>query len=180
MLNIEIRTPKAEERKQLNQFFETVITDTFSKEGIGHQTEDIKEEISTKKNFLESYFTSNGKERFFLIALSNGKMIGSIEFGPASDLIKECTTNAYSRLMEIGTVFVHPDFQRNGVGNLMLKCIYKELQKRGIVEFCLDSGYTSAQKIWMKKFGPPDYLLKDYWGEGFDHMIWKKEVKDCL
>lgn len=45
-------------------------------------------------------------------------------------------------------------------------------------EFCLDSGYTNAQKVWKKKFGEPDYLLKDYWGEGFDHMIWRGRTND--
>jgi hypothetical protein len=56
--------------------------------------------------------------------------------------------------------------------------MYLTLQNRGIEEFCLDSGYLSAQKIWRKKFGEPDYLLKDYWGEGYNHMIWRIKVRD--
>lgn len=55
--------------------------------------------------------------------------------------------------------------------------MYCVLRNKGIEEFCLDSGYTSAQKIWKKKFGEPDYLLKDFWGAGYDHMIWKIKSK---
>lgn len=77
---------------------------------------------------------------------------------PVSDLIRKCTNNVYKGLIEVGKVFVHPDYQRNGVGNLLLKEIYDELQKKGIEEFCLDSGYNRAQRIWKKKFGDPEYF----------------------
>jgi len=180
MLNVEIRRPKSEDSKQLNEFFETVITDTFNKEGIGEKVDDIKDEIELKKKYIESDFKSNGEERFFLVALYDGNIIGSIEYGPVSDLIRRYTNNAYKGLIEVGTVFVHPDFQRNGVGNLLLKTIYSVMPKKGIGEFCLDSGYNRAQMIWKKKFGDPDYLLKDYWGKGNDHMIWRIKVSDCL
>lgn len=111
-----------------------------------------------------------------MIAVANNKIIGSIEYGPASDLIGNATNNTFKQLNEVGTVFVHPDYQKRRVGNLLLQAMYSALQSKGIEEFCLDSGYVNAQKIWRKKFGAPDYLLKDYWGEGLDHMIWKVKV----
>jgi hypothetical protein len=58
--------------------------------------------------------------------------------------------------------------------------MYFTLQNRGIEEFGLDSGYASAQNIWKKKFGEPDYLLEDYWDESYDHMIWRIKVIDCV
>lgn len=180
MLGVEIRRPKIEEIKKLNEFFEEVITDTFIKEGIGEKLNDIKDEIKAKEKYLETDFESNGEKRYFLIALYGNKMIGSIEYGPASDLIIKCTNNDYKGLVEVGTVLVHPDFQRNGVGNLLLKGIYSTLHENGIEEFCLDCGYISAQKVWKKKFGEPDYLFKDYWDKGNDHIIWKIKVSDCI
>ncbi len=178
MLDVEIRRARMEDTKQLNEFFRIVITDTFIKEGIGKMLDDINDEIKTKEKYLASDFESNGQKRYFLIALVGNKIIGSIEYGPASDLICNCTNNAFKGLKEIGTVFVHPDYQRMGIGNLLLNKMFFTLQKRGIKEFCLDSGYISAQKIWKKKFGDPDYRLKDYWGEGFDHMIWRVKISD--
>ncbi|PGL67949.1 GNAT family N-acetyltransferase [Bacillus sp. AFS055030] len=180
MINIIIRRPKIEDMKELNQFFKIVITDTFTKEGISNQVESLNDEIETKEKYLENDFESNGEKRYFLIALDNEKIIGSIEYGPASDLILNCTNNALKGMPEVGTVFVHPDYQKNGLGNLLLNKMYVTLKDKGIEEFCLDSGYRNAQKIWKKKFGEPNYLLKDYWEKGYDHMIWKIKVNDIL
>lgn len=180
MLNIEIRRPTREDIRELNQFFRIVITDTFSKEGISEKLEDLEDEIEVKKKYLNSDFDSNGEKRYFLIAVYGDRIIGSIEYGPASELINNCTNHALKELMEVGTVFVHPDFQRKGVGNRLLNAMYCTLHNMGIEEFCLDSGYATSQKIWRKKFGEPHYLLKDYWGEGYDHMIWRIKVNDLL
>lgn len=178
MLHVNIRRPTTEDREQLHDFFRTVIIDTFNKEGIGDQLSDINEEIEVKKRYLTSDFESNGEERYFLIAFYGDKIIGSIEFGPANEIIRNVSNNAFEALVEVGTVFVHPDYHRNGVGNLLLKAMYETMRNNGIEEFYLDSGYKSAQLIWKKKFGEPDILLKDYWGKNFDHMIWKVEIRE--
>lgn len=54
MINIEIKRPRTEDIKELHQFFRTVITDTFNKEGIGDQLEDLEAEIESKKAYLAS------------------------------------------------------------------------------------------------------------------------------
>lgn len=180
MPELEIRRPKMDDIKRLNQFFSIVITDTFMKEGIGDRLDDINAEIKIKEKYIKTDFESNGDLRYFLIALDGDKIIGSIEYGPASELIRDHIDDASEEMFEVGTVFVHPDYQQNGVGNLLLHSIYLTFQENGLEEFFLDSGYRNAQKIWIKKFGQPDYLLKDYWGEGFDHMIWRIKVRDYL
>jgi GNAT superfamily N-acetyltransferase len=75
---------------------------------------------------------------------------------------------------------VSPGYQKKGIGNLLLQEMYRTLQYIGVEEFCLDSGYRSAQAIWRGKFGEPDYVMKDYWGDGFHHMIWKLNVNNLL
>ncbi|MGP4080630.1 GNAT family N-acetyltransferase [Pseudalkalibacillus sp. R45] len=176
MFNVVLRRPRMDDIAELHQLFKTVITDTFSKEGIEHMEDDLLEEIEVKKKYLKSDLESNGEHRYFLIAEDGDRIIGCIEYGPASELIRTCTNNAYHGLMELGTVFVHPGYQRNGIGNLLLDAIYRTFDEKRIEEFCLDSGYRRSQKIWRKKFGEPDYFLKDYWGEGYDHMIWRIKV----
>lgn len=180
MIDVIVRRPKLEEIEQLNEFFRIVIVDTFKKEGIGHLVDDLADEIEMKEKYLETDLESNGEKRYFLIALVGDKIIGSIEYGPASDLIKNQAKGDLEELIEVGTVFVHPDYQRNGVGNLLLKNMFFTLKYKGIDEFYLDSGYRNAQKIWQKKFGEPDYWLKDHWDKGFDHMIWKIRVRDWV
>lgn len=178
--SVVIRRPRIEDIEELNQFFRKVITDTFAREGLDEMVDDIENEIENKKKYLKSDFDSSGEKRYFLIALDGDKNIGTIEYGSTSELINRCTDGALKDLVEVGTVFVHPDYQRRGVGNMLLNEMYLTLKSRNIEEFCLDSGYTNAQKIWMKKFGAPDYLLKDYWGEGFDHMIWRIRTNEHL
>lgn len=178
--NVQIRRAKFEDKEELTQLFKTVIKDTFAREGLEDMLDEIENEIESKKKYLKSDLDSNGEKRYFLIALEDSKIVGTIEYGPVGDLINSCTKGALKELVEVGTVFVHPDYQRQGIGNLLLNAMYHTLVNRGIEEFCLDSGYTNAQKIWKKKFGQPDYLLKDYWDEGNDHMIWRVRISDIL
>jgi GNAT superfamily N-acetyltransferase len=180
VLNVEIRRPRTEDITELNHFFRTVITDTFNKEGIGDKVEDLEGEIQAKNTYLSSDLKSNGKERYFLLALDGDKIIGTIEYGAASDLICKCTDNALKKLHEVGTVFVHPTYQRMGIGNVLLKKIIETMHSKRIEEFCLDSGYVSAQNIWKKKFGDPAYLLENYWGEGYHHMIWRIKMENLF
>ncbi len=180
MINIEIRRPSIEDRQAINEFFEVVLKHTFEKEGIIELTETLEEEIIDKRRCFDQDIQSQGRERYFLIALIDDCIIGSIEYGVANDLITRCTDGALSHLNEIGTVFVHPDHQRKGLGNLLLNAIYQAMNRKGIKEFCLDSGYKTAQKIWIKKYGLPTYHLKDYWDEGADHMVWRVELNKLI
>jgi len=180
VFHVEIRRPRISDNEELNQFFSIVIKDTYAKEGLSDRIGDIEDEIENKKHYLKCDFDSNGEDRYFLLALdiNCNKIIGTIEYGPVSVLINDCSNGALKELVEVGTVFVLPDYQRRGVGTLLLNAMFLTFVNRGIEQFCLDSGYTRAQKIWKKKFGDPDYLLKDYWGEGADHMIWLRNTSD--
>lgn len=173
MVNVEIRRPTKADINNLKQFFRTVITDTFNNEGIADKIDDMESEIETKNTYLTTDFDSNGEKRFFLLAIDGDKIIGTIEYGAASELICTCANKEFKHLHEVGTVFVHPDYQRKGIGNLLLNRIILAMQSKGITEFCLDSGYGNAQRVWTKKFGDPVYLLEDFWGEGYHHMIWR-------
>lgn len=176
MQGIEIRRSASEDSLKLAQFFRMVITHTFHKEGIGHLVDDLEAEFESKQQILQQDFESGGKIRYVLIALDKGQIIGTIEYGPSSKLIQECTKNALQEQVEVGTVFVHPDYQGNGISHLLWNVMYLTLLSRGIKEFCFDSGYNEAQRIWCQKFGEPDYRLENYWGEGQHHMIWTRQT----
>ncbi|RUS46214.1 GNAT family N-acetyltransferase [Cohnella sp. AR92] len=180
MLTVEIRRPEGSDSKELNDFFHLVLTDTFEKEGISHLTEDREQEFQGKLDYLRSDLASNGRDRRFYLAIHQGRIIGTIESGPSSKLIRDLTKGELEHLPEIGTIFVHPDFQGRGVANRLLEAAYRCLLGRGIAEFCLDSGYKNAQRIWTKKFGAPAYVFPDYWGNGTDHMIWRSRIEAPL
>ena len=177
MLNITIRRPKMEDKEKLQEFFKLVINDTFIKEGIENEIYDLEEEIQTKNKYLQYDLESEGKLRYFLIAEYNENIVGTIEYGKSSELIDSCTNGELKDLFEVGTVFVMPDYQKQGISSLLLNAIYGVLIDRGIEEFCLDSGYSNSQKVWTKKFGEPNYFIENYWGEGMHHMIWRITLK---
>ncbi|WLD93794.1 GNAT family N-acetyltransferase [Alkalihalobacillus sp. AL-G] len=180
MITIEISRPAFEDVEELNRFFRLVVVDTFAQEGLSNLVEDIEDEIETKKKYLKMDLNSNGDERYFLIAKEAGGIVGCIEYGTANELILSNTNGKFEDIPEVGTVFVHPEYRRQGIANKILHAMYNMLHEKGIEEFCLDSGYTIAQQVWKKKFDEPDYLLKDYWGEGLDHMIWKIPIRPDL
>lgn len=169
---IQLRRPLAEETEALNAFFKLVLEHTFESNGISELVESLQEEITDKRKCLNEDFESEGQSRFFLVAVQGESIVGTIAFGPSNATIVDSSNGALKDTLEIGTVFVHPDYQKRGILSLLLKGILEALALKGVTQFCFDSGYPIAQKIWTKKFGPPRYHLKDYWAEGADHMIW--------
>lgn len=93
MHHIEIRRPKIEDRAELHELFNEVITDTFHKEGLSEMVNDIQIEIESKEQYLKSDLDSGGKHRFFWLGIDTctNKIIGCIEYGPVSELITACT-----------------------------------------------------------------------------------------
>lgn len=178
MTNLEITRPQVEDTEAINEFFKIVLLDTFEKNNISDLTDLIAEEIECKRHYLEQDLQSGGKDRFFLIVKDEGKVIGTIEYGAPNEVIMNSTNGEYKDIKEIGTVFVHPEYQNKGIGSMMLRLMFDELNSNGINEFCLDSGYKTAQKTWTKKLGTPAYILKDFWGEGADHMIWRVNIEN--
>lgn len=177
---INISYAKLEERESINDFFRLVLIDTFKKNEILELVDTLNSEIEDKRRCLDQAFESAGRDRCFLIAKDKELIVGSVEYGPSNDLILSCTDGELKKVKEIGTVFVHPDYQSKGIGSKLLISILLEMQKAGIEEFCLDSGYKIAQKIWISKLGYPQYHLENYWGKNADHMIWRKRVEEVL
>lgn len=178
MIDVEVRRPQDKDMDALRRFFSVVVHDTFAKEGLADLAEDIEREIDSKIRYLNMDLETGGENRYFMIGFIDRSVVGTIEFGPSNSLIRECSQGELNETLEIGTVFVHPDYQGHGIGNLLLNVIYLTLLNKGITEFCLDSGYVRAQQIWKKKFGKPDYVMPDYWGTGVDHMIWRRSISE--
>ncbi|MCM3388567.1 GNAT family N-acetyltransferase [Ureibacillus chungkukjangi] len=178
MCEIEIRRPKIDEQNQIYEFFNLVITHTYQKEGLSELKDELNDEIETKKKFLADDFASKGGKRFFLFAYDENQIIGSIAYGEPNSILVEVTKGQLRHIPEVGSMLVHPHYQNQGIGNMLLQAIYQALRNKGISEFCFDSGYQQAQIIWTKKFGTPLVFLENYWGENSHHMIWRKNLAD--
>lgn len=172
MKNIIITEPTVKDFTELKSLFETVIDDTFAKNELVNLTHLAKEEVEDKMRLLALSLKSIDKEYKFLIAKKSDRIVGTVAFGRSSTLISELTDCILNNTVEIGTLFVLPEYQGQGIGNLLLESALKIFENDNIKSFCLDSGYKTAQKIWIKKFGQPRYFIKDFWAVNLHHMIW--------
>lgn len=170
--------PGREDFEALMAFFQEVIAHTFAKNGLGDEEAMIAEEIEDKREKLLEAIDTGGKAHCLIIGKLNDRIICSIGIGKTGNLIESCTKGELVGVPEICTVFVKPEFQAKGLSGHLLNLALGELRSRGQEAYCLDSGYKTAQKIWTKKLGTPTYVIKDYWEEGNDHMIWYRKVTE--
>lgn len=165
-----IRRPNENDLDALRIFFDLVIRDTYTKEGVGHLIDDIRNEIESKIDYVKEDIRTNGEKYYFLLYVENDKIIGTAAIGPSSHLIydhiKELKT-----CKELGSVLIAPVYQNRGIGSKLVSEIEQAISEK-YSEFCLDSGYTIAKKIWSKRYGSPRKILKDFWAPGIDHYIW--------
>jgi GNAT superfamily N-acetyltransferase len=175
-----IRRLKPEDKEAATRIFEISITDAFEQEGLGDLREDIQHEIEGKSKLVLSSLSGDHPDTFFMLAKLDGTAAGTISFGPCGEDIRVCTGGELDGTGELGSLYVLPQFQGQGVGSALIKSMAAWLKRQGIQQFCLDSGYKRAQQRWLRKFGAPYKTVQDYWGLGNDHMIWLCDVKDYI
>lgn len=164
--------------------FETTIPEAYRQEGIESLLDEIQEEIEHKKAIVQSVLQHESDleptttSPFFLIARKEDKVVGTISYGPCGKVVQECTNHRLDHVGTLGSLYVLPELQGQGIASALIAALVTELQKRSITQFCLDSGYRIAQQKWRRKFGEPYVVTKDYWGEGSENMVWLCDVQD--
>lgn len=177
---LNIGPPATAEIKQIHRVFELAIKDAFKQEGLETHYEDIQFEISHKQERLANALHAPEPELHFLVARIHGEVVGTISYGPSGLLISECTDGQLKDIGEIGSLYILPDYQNCGIGSALISEMVRQLDKQGIEQFCLDSGYRRAQVRWTRKFGPPYAIAKDRWGPDSPHMVWLCQVQDWI
>jgi GNAT superfamily N-acetyltransferase len=178
-MNIVLRRPAETDTEALDKFFRKTIRNTFRENNINDENE-IEAEIDEKNHYISEDFKTDGQACYFIIAEDTDKdlIIGTIAMCEPNDFLLETSDNELKDSTELGTLMIHPEYQRQGISQKLIDEIYKEFRRRGIKEFCFDSGYPIAQKIWSKRFGAPDYRRINQWGEGVDHLVWVRSVPE--
>ncbi|MEK5057971.1 GNAT family N-acetyltransferase [Paenibacillus shunpengii] len=166
--------------ERVNYIFEKTIPDTFEKEGIAHLEEDLSGEIELKKKLLQRALQSDAADTLFLAAMQDDMVVGTISYSPCGEDIKVCTEHALDHVGELGSLYVLPSHQGQGIGSALIKALLTLLNEQGVEQFCLDSGYKLAQQKWLRKFGKPYVSVRDYWGPGSVHMVWLCQVNDFI
>ncbi|WP_165981107.1 GNAT family N-acetyltransferase [Macrococcus lamae] len=174
---MKIRRALLHDKEQLQHLFRTVIDDTFRLNNLSDE-EDKAAEYQTKIHYLQSDFDTEGQEKKFFVAELDERIIGCITYGKANQMINEITHDALKETFEIGTLYVHPDYQGNRIGSRLIDHVREDMKQNGITHYCLDCGYKTAQVKWCRKFGEPTYNAQDYWGKNDDHLIWVRVIDE--
>ncbi|MFF2908422.1 GNAT family N-acetyltransferase [Paenibacillus sp. NPDC057934] len=161
------------------ELFTSSITNTFEKEGILHLTDNLHSEIEVKQQKALASLAEHS-DIYFLAAKINETVVGTISFAPCGEVIRALSDNQLDDVGELGSLYVLPSYQDQGVGSALIKELITYLVSQGTEQFCLDSGYSSAQSRWKRKFGEPYKVAIDYWGPGSAHMVWLCQVSDHI
>ena len=177
--HLKIQRPNISNLHEIQNLFSITIQNNFHQEKISDPTGILKEDlVNDLVKTLKKDFESQGNNEFHLIARNSEMIIGVIAFGQPNQIIKDRNPIDLLNTPEIKSVYVHPEFQNTGIGNLLLKNILKRLAEKGYKEFCLDSGYINAQRYWKRKFGTPIKILENYWAPNSHHMIWHVKFEE--
>lgn len=179
-MDYQIVRPKIEDQNELNELIIKVLKDNWKRNQLDDLEDDLNDEIKTKLGFVKANLENLEGARYFIIAKEGKRIVGVAEHGPANDTIKSCNSEDLNVLQEVGTVFVLPEYQGKGVGKALMKAMQLRLRSIGETHFCIDSGYKTAQGIWIHLYGEPTFLLKDYWGIGLDHMVWRVKIDETI
>lgn len=176
---MQILRPTKKDREEIRELFQTVLIDTFQKDGIPEAYDgEISKSVARKMRDLEDDFDSNGTKEYFLVARVEKQIVGIIGFGVPNTEIKKNYTIDYTRIPEIKSSFILPDFQGQGIGTALYNQLLQMLKKRNFTEFVLDSGFAYGQIFWKHKLGEPKIIKKNFWGDGTDYMIWHKKLDE--
>ncbi|NBC70221.1 GNAT family N-acetyltransferase [Paenibacillus sacheonensis] len=174
---LEINELAPSDMEHAEELFRRCIPYAFEEEGLVGFHEEIQQELVGKRHRMHDAFTTGTAVRF-LVARMNDTIVGIVSSGPCNADIVKCAGERLKHVCEIGSIYVLPDLQGQGIASALIHAMAGRLAERGIDRFCLDSGFRKAQAKWMHKFGPPCATVQDYWGPGSVHMIWDCSVAD--
>lgn len=177
---ITIRNARPSDAEHACRVFDLAIPEAFEQEGLGHLTEDIAHELAEKRRVLQACLKEDSTSYWFLVALHRENIVGTISYGPCCEDILNCTENALRNVGELGSLYIMPEYQGQGIGSALIRAAVNRMAGDGIQRFSLDSGYRIAQQKWLNKFGKPYAVVPDYWGPGSVHMVWLCEVEDYI
>ncbi|WKA56886.1 GNAT family N-acetyltransferase [Planococcus shenhongbingii] len=166
------RKIEAKDINEADELFRACLADLLAREGF-HDQELYEEEIY-RLNIAVSKSLQESENQFY-IAEQKSHILGTIALQSPGNMLKSMVEVEPGQF-EVGCVYVHPSYQREGVGDFLFQNAIIQLNSLGKTKFYLDAGFSSSQQYWLKRLGTPSFLIEDYWEQGKPHMVWIKDI----
>ena len=157
------------------------MTEVLIREMVSEDYDDVIKIISdynqehgeiAKKEFTECFFQGNPRKQVFHVAVVDNKVVGVMGYKPDN----EGADRVYSAVW----LYVHKDYRRKGIGSKLWSSIEKALINKGARKCYLDVGNERDQPeaiAFHKRQGfELEGVMKDYWKDGEDMMIFGKRL----
>ena len=174
-LTIHKATPN--HRTSIQKLWKTVLEHTFEAEkpDLHHNA---KDELAFKMGQLDAAF-ENAFTQYF-VAYYKQQLVGTIAYEtPPNRGILKRTNDELSHMVEIGSLYIKPSFQKRGFGTQLIYFVLETLLDQGVKTVCFDSIIDTSKQIWRRIFGEPKYLIPSK-KHDFTHMIWVVDVQAVL
>ncbi len=175
-----LRRPTHDDLAEADAFFDRMIPLSYEENGIIGFDEDMVEEIAIKKMKLRRDLASEGKDYHFLLAMMDGRIVGTMCYGPSNDLLNKTTEQRTRDTKEIGCLLILKEYQGRSIAMELARASTEAMRDAGYTRCCLDCGYKKAQKMWINKLGAPHYCLENYWQNGIDHYVWDFPIEELI
>ena len=174
-MEISYREPDNHDLLNIHKLFKDAIAGAFKQNNITDK-EELAYEINEKSDRIDKYLNHQLKDSFFLIALDKTRIAGIAGIYPVKQLIMDNTNDISSHTLELGSVYIHPEYQKQGIAGNLVDRLIKRMASQGVGEYYLDCGYATSQEYWKRVFGKPIKTIENYFGENESYMIWKNKT----
>lgn len=138
----------------------------------------IEPEVAEILQTLSDSLEGKNQDKFLVATNLEDQVVGMARISPASSEILEFAQTEHP--VELFNLYVAAGQNRGkGVGSVLFDAVKGEARAQGKTEVLLNSGPRYKESGWgfyEKTIGPAAGVLKDYYGPGYDAMVWRQEV----
>lgn len=175
-MEIKITPFKKIYEKECLDLIKIVVVDGFIDEGIDiikekkHLDEELDIQFGRLKEFSHHYFLAQ-KEKAIV------GMIAYLQPCEAVKLAMKKIQISSKSIQEIVAVYIHPDYQRRGIGSQLFTKMLGILKDSKVEFFAVSTGYKKGRSFWTKKLGKESVVFPTYYN-GYPCSIWIRKVGD--
>lgn len=164
-----IRFAREQDIPSLRPILETWIRDRDTRQLISSEIEEVLSDVKGSINRTNNITYLVAEEK-------DGEVIGMLGFRPPGEKMLGFVST--QNPTEMITAYVDKNHRAGkGVGRALVSKVEELAKQKGHTEIIFNSGpryIHSGWPIWMRMFGKPIAVAKEYYGKGGDAMVWRK------